>query len=223
MALVSYGHPKMVQISYLENFSAGKSGNVRLPRRMQQDRLAGFGGDLEDRQEARLVEAGAIDVGVELQAVGIAVDQDALGLLDRGVGVVHRQRPDIAREPVRILRHQLGQAIVGGAGKLRRLVGTDHAFERRQPERQDLRVIVERVHHAKARVEIVNGANALHALADVGGAARGLRHQPEYALRKEMTEGIDVTHGAGTPVDRKTGAETGERTERPTPPTRRIA
>src|SRR4051794_41234105 len=26
VALVSYGHPKMVQISYLETFSAGKSG-----------------------------------------------------------------------------------------------------------------------------------------------------------------------------------------------------
>ena len=48
----------------------------------------------------------------------------------------------------------------------------------------------------------MNGANALHALADVGGAACGRRHEPEYALRKEMTEGIDVAHGRGTPVVR---------------------
>ena len=197
-----------------------KIRNIGLARRMQQDRLAGFGGHFEDRPKPRLVEAGAVHVGVELQAVGVAVDQDALGLLDRGVGVVHRQRPDIAREPIRILCHQLGQAVVGGAGKLRRLVGTDHAFERRQPERKDLRVVVERVHHAKARVEIVNGANALHALADVGRAARGLRHQPEYALRKEMAEGIDVPHGGLTPV--VSDGLRGRRT-RPIRTTRRIA
>src|SRR6185436_20816260 len=101
-----------------------------------------------------------------------------------------------------------GQAIVGGTSKLRRLVGTDHAFKRRQPERQNLGVIVERVHHAKAGVEIVNRAYALHTLADIGGAARGLRHQLEYALRKVMTKRIDVTHGGCTPVDGKR-AETG--------------
>ena len=95
----------------------------------------------------------AVHVGVELQAVGVAIDQDALGLLDRGVGVVHRQRADIAREPVRMFRNEFGEAVVGGVGKFRGFVGTDHAFERRQPEREDLGVVVERIHHAKTRVE----------------------------------------------------------------------
>ena len=76
----------MVQISYLRLGLGGEVRNVGGARRMQQIGLPGFRGDLEDREEARLVEAGAVDVGVKLQPVGVAVDQDALGLLHRRVG-----------------------------------------------------------------------------------------------------------------------------------------
>jgi len=40
---------------------------------MQQNRLAGFGGDFEDREEARLIETGAVDVGMQLQPIGVSV------------------------------------------------------------------------------------------------------------------------------------------------------
>jgi len=39
-------------------------------------------------------------------------------------------------------------------------------------------------------------ANALHALADIPGAAGGARHLLEQARREEMAEGIDVAHGS---------------------------
>ena len=124
-----------------------KVRNVGGARRMQQHRLARLGGDLEDRKEARLVEAGAVDVGMKLQPVGVAVNEDALGLLHRRVRRIHRQRADIAGEAVGILRAQLGQAVIGDAGELGRLVRTRHRVDRRQPEREDLRVVVELVHH----------------------------------------------------------------------------
>jgi hypothetical protein len=40
----------------------------------------------------------------------------------------------------------------------------------------------------------VDGANALHPLADVLRAARRLRHFLEQALREKMAEGIDMAH-----------------------------
>jgi hypothetical protein len=41
---------------------------------MQQDRLSRLGRDLEDREEPRLVEAGAVDVGVKLKSVRVAAE-----------------------------------------------------------------------------------------------------------------------------------------------------
>jgi hypothetical protein len=50
-----------------------KVGDIGSARRMQQNRLAGFGGDFEDREEARLIETGAVDVGMQLQPIGVSV------------------------------------------------------------------------------------------------------------------------------------------------------
>ena len=96
-----------------------------------------------------------------------------------------------------MFRHQLRQPVIGDARELGGPIGADHALERRQSERQDLRVVVELVHHAKARIEIMDRAHALYALADIRDAAGGVRQEPKDAGRKEMTEGIDVPHGDG--------------------------
>ena len=132
-------------------FALGREvGDVRGARRMQQHRLARFRRHLEDRKEARLVEAGAVDVGMELQTVGVAAQQDALRLLHGGVGCAHRQRAHIAGEAIRIFGAQLGEAVIGDAGEFGGLVRARHRFERRQPEREYLRVVVELVHHLAA-------------------------------------------------------------------------
>src|ERR1035437_3807461 len=178
---------------------SGKIRNIRLARRVQQDGLAGFSGHLEYRQESRFVEAGAIHVCVELQSVGIAFEQDAFGFLDRGVGCVHRKGADVPSESIRVFRNQFSQAVISDARNLWRPIEADHVFERRQSQRKDLRVVVKLVHHAKARIEIIDRANTLHALADVCGAADGLRHDSKYPRRKEMTKSIDVAHECKTP------------------------
>jgi hypothetical protein len=91
---------------------------------------------------------------------------------------------------------QLGEAVVGDAGKFRRLLRAGHRLERRQPEREDLRVVVELIHHLEARLEIIDGANALDAFADVLRTAGGARHLLEQAWREEMAEGVDMAHGS---------------------------
>src|SRR3954451_18215479 len=68
---------------------SGKVGDIRRARGMQQDRLARLGRDLENREEPRLIEAGAVDVGVKLESVRVAVDENSLGFLRRSVGRVH--------------------------------------------------------------------------------------------------------------------------------------
>ena len=168
--------------------------NIRLARRVQQNGFAGFSGHFEYRQESRFVEAGAIHVCIELQSVGIALDQDAFGFLDRGVGRVHRKGADVPSESIRVFRNQFSQAVISDTRNLWCPIRRDHDFERRQSHREDLRVVVKLVHHAKARIEIIDRANALHALADVRGAADSLRHEPKYGRWKEMTKSIDVAH-----------------------------
>src|SRR5262249_40079277 len=49
--------------------------------------------------------------------------------------------------------------------------------------------------------EIMDGANALNALADVLRAAGGARHLLEQTWREEMGEGVDVAHGSSTPIN----------------------
>ncbi len=177
--------------------------HVGRARGMQQHRLARLGRDLEDRKETRLVEASAIDVGMELQAVGIAVNEDALRLLRGGVGRPHWQASDIASEAVGILGAELGEPVVRDAGEFRRLIGPRHDLDRRQTEGEDLRIIRELIHHLQARIEIENRAHALDALADVPGATRGLRQLLEQARRKEMAERIDVAHCCFPLLDRQ--------------------
>ena len=98
-------------------------------------RLIGFRRDLEDRQETRLVETVTVDVGVQLQAVGVAMDQDALGFLGGRIGQTHRQAADIAAEPVGVFGAKLGQAVIGYPGEFRRAVRAHHGLDGRQAER----------------------------------------------------------------------------------------
>jgi len=63
-----------------------------------------------------------------------------------------------------------------------------------------LRIILEAVHDAQARIEIVDRPHALDALADVSRAACGLRQLLENAMRKEMTERVDVLHCPWSPA-----------------------
>ncbi len=163
---------------------------------MQQDRLARLGRDFEDREETRLVEAGTVDVGVKLEPVGVAVDEDTLGLLGGCLGRVHGQRAYVAREAIGMFRAQLGEAVVGDAGEFGCRLRAGHRVERRQPKREDFRVVVELIHHVEARVEIVDGAHALDAFTNVLRTAGGARHLLEQTWREEMAEGVDVAHGS---------------------------
>ena len=73
-------------------------------------------GDLEDDVEPGLVERSAADVGVQLGADRAKLAHRPVQFPGGGLGVVHRQRGGEASEPVWMLRHQVGQFVVGGPG-----------------------------------------------------------------------------------------------------------
>ena len=101
------------------------------------------------------------------------MEENALGLLEGRLGRIHRQRTDVACETIEIIRAQLGEAVIGDAGEFRHRIGACHRIERRQAKREYLGVVVKLVHHLQAGTEIVDGAHALHAFADIPRTARG--------------------------------------------------
>ncbi len=160
-------------------------------RRVQQDRHAERRGRLEHRQEFRRVERLAVDVAADLHAVGAVVAHRPLELA-RGVRVVHRERRGMADEAVGMARDQLGEPVIGEPRELRRLGRRRQRLDRRLAERDDLRVVVELVHHPEAQVEVVDAGDLAHALADARKA--GLAQRLEVARREEVVVGVDVAH-----------------------------
>ena len=160
---------------------------------MQQDRPAGLGDDLVDRPELRLVERHAVDVGGDLDGVG-AVLEHALGLLGRRLRRVHRQQRRPAGELLGMFRRDLGEAVIADLRHLGRLVRAPHPLHRRQAVRQHLLVILEHVDDAQPQIDIRQGRNAAHPLADILGGGGRFQQRLVIALRKEMREGIDAAH-----------------------------
>src|SRR5690606_10202045 len=71
-------------------------------------------------------------------------------------------------------------------------------FRRRQRDRNDLPVILKRIHRAEARVEIVDRRNAAHALSDILVTAGHFHHLFEIFLREEVIVSVD-THEEDPP------------------------
>ena len=99
---------------------------------MEQDRLVECARHLEHPVEARVRKRDAVDVGVELQAVG-AVLEGALGFLRRRVRRVHGQRRQIPGEAVGIARAQLGQPVIAEPRIFGRLFGPGEDVEGGSP------------------------------------------------------------------------------------------
>ena len=195
---VSYGQPSTLQISYFDTFSVGIIGHVAGARRMQQDRLAGFGDDIEDRQELRLVERHAVGVGGELHRIG-AVLQGALGLLGGSLRRVHRQQRRPADEMLWMFRGHFGEAVIGDLRHLRRLLRAPQPLDRRQAVGQHLRIVFELLDDAQPQIEIGQRRNAAHALAEILRSRRRLQQRVVIALREKVIEGVDIAHAARSP------------------------
>ena len=173
-------------------------GHVAGARRMQQDRLAGFGDDLEDRPELRLVERHAVGIGGELHRIG-AVRQRALGFLGGGFRRIHRQQRRPADEMLRVFRHDFAEAVIGDLRHLRRFVRPPQPLHRRQAVGEHLRIILERFDDAQPQLEIGQSRDAAHALAEILRSRRRLQQRVVIALREKVIEGVDIAHAAHSP------------------------
>ena len=166
---------------------------------MKKDRLVVSRGHFINRLEARLVERSPVDVAVNLQAVGAELLKRSFGFLGGRLWVVHRQGGHVAFEAVRMIGHELGKPLIGEARELYRDRWISHGLERRHPDRKDLGVVLELIHHAEARIEIEDSGDVLHPLADASaGALQRLDFRPKL-FGEEVVEGIDVAHERETP------------------------
>ena len=134
---------------------------------MQPDRQVVAGHGLEHRQEFRRGDRFAVHVREDLNAPCPELVHSAVRFPHRRVRIVERQRGDESGEALRVTRDELRHAVVRRAGELERLGGGPHDLERWRRQRQDLLVVLEPIHDAKALVEVVEHRHAAAAFPDV--------------------------------------------------------
>src|SRR5881396_3193407 len=152
---------------------------------------------LEDREELRLVERPAVDVGDDLDAPGAELADGAVHLLERGGDVVHRQRGDEGRELPGVLLHDLRHAVVRQPGQLGGLLGASQKLDGRHRQGQDLPVLGEALHHAHALVQVPQHRN-VHPALELRRERRvpcgDLLHPLEVRLRKDVRKNVELQH-----------------------------
>src|SRR5438046_3900519 len=150
---------------------------------------------LEDREELRLVERPAVDVGEDLDAPGAEVADARVHILERGSDVIHRQRGDEGRELPGVLLHDLSHAVVRQPGQLGGLLGTSQELDGRHRQSQDLLVLGEALHHAHALVQVPQHRD-VHPALELRRERRvplgDLLHPLEVRLRKDVRKDVEL-------------------------------
>ena len=121
---------------------------------MQPDRQVEIGERREQRRVGQAVERLAGERGEDLDAAGAELRDGARGLGDRAVDVGCRHRGDEAGEAVRVLGAQFRHGVIADAREPRAGRARGDVLDRRVRERDDLAVVAEGVHLAKAFVEV---------------------------------------------------------------------
>src|SRR5882762_6892325 len=173
-------------------------GELRGARRMHPYRQAVLVRHaLENREELRLVERPAVDVGEDLDALRAELADGAVHLLERRRHVVHRQRGDEGRELPGVLPHDLRHAVVRQPRQLGGLLGTSEELDGRHRQGQDLLVLGEALHHAHALVEVPQHRD-MHPALELRRERRvplgDLLHPLEVRLRKDMRKNVEFQH-----------------------------
>jgi hypothetical protein len=135
---------------------------------MQEDRPPRFRRDLEDGEEALLVERRAVDVGMDLHAAR-AGRKRALELARR-VARIHRQRCEPAAEMFSVFGDELWQPVIGDLCEFARGSLVAHCLDGRHAERDHLGVLVlalEAVDQREPLVDVVDRWDAGHAFGNI--------------------------------------------------------
>ena len=157
---------------------------------MQEDRFAEAFQPFENREERRVVERAAVDVGMDLRAAGVEFGNRAVDLLHRFVGVVHRQAQQEAREPVGVGAADRGHAVIRDPGERRGLIGPAQDVDGRLGHRDDLLVVAELVEQTQPRVHVpqrVDGAPPGYR-----ALGHGLRQCLDEHLGKDVIENVEL-------------------------------
>ncbi len=145
----------------------------------------------EHRPKFRRRQRLARDIGEHLHAARAEALHRAVGLRDRGLDVVHRQRGDEGRKSIGILAANLGQRIVGHAHQLRRLVR-----RRRSARAADWRATA-RAACRRTRSSSARRASTSHSVLSRGNAVstgwpgNEVAEPIEIGLRHEVVEDVD--------------------------------
>jgi hypothetical protein len=155
----------------------------------------------EHRLEARVVGRAAVHVRVDLNAERAQLADRPVDLGQRGIDVVDRHAGHEAEEGVGPIAHQLGQRVVGQPGQLDGLGGPTERFDRWCRETDDLRVVLERLDHAQALINVVERADRRRPLEQVGRPLRGdLLEAVVVGPREDVAEGVDLHSASASEV-----------------------
>ena len=150
---------------------------------------------LEHRAEFRRRQRLAGDIGEHLDPARAELLHGAVGLLDRSLDVVHRQRSDERREMIGMLAADLGQRVVGHPHQVRRPVRRADQLGRRIGQRQHVLHPAEFIDQRAARVDVPQRLEPRerrqHRM-----AGDQVAQAVEIRLGHEMVENVD--HHAGS-------------------------
>ena len=158
---------------------------------MQPDRQVELRHGREDRLEGRIVERLAGDIGEDLDAAGAELVDRAPRLLHRALDVGHRHGRDEGREALGMARAQLRHGVVADARQVEAGLAGGEILDRRVGQRDDLAVVAELVHLAKALVEIEQLLDAAQPRPDIAEPRRNAVHLLEELVREDVTVDVD--------------------------------
>ena len=161
--------------------------------RVEQDRQVVGRHLLVQRKDLRRVDRPAVVVGEDLDAAEAQLLDRAVGLHQRRVDVVHRQRRARAAEAIRMLRDELRHLVVRDARALRRVLRIEDALEVGTGDRQQLDDVGILVHRSEPHVQIREAGVRVKVLAVLRREplARPLVPLLEIARRQDMAEDVD--------------------------------
>ena len=144
----------------------------------------------KDRPKFRRAQRFSRDIREHLNAFRAKIVHRTVDLLKRGIDIVHRQRSDESRKPVRVSPANFGQSVVGHAGVIRRLHWRRQQLDGWVGKRQYLLIVAKLVEQPEPRLDIPQRTQP--------GECRGRRKvghkffQPvEIRRRHEMIENVD--------------------------------
>ena len=153
------------------------------------------GHQLEQRQELVIGRRPPVEVREHLDAARPELVEGPARLVQRRLPIVVRQRRDEAGKPIRVVRHELGHAVVGAARQVRGLGPLRVDLDGRRGDGQNLLIALVPVHDPEAHVQIDQHRNVADALADVLPVGCDLPHARDIGFGEDVREDVYFSHG----------------------------